>query len=120
MVAVSAVKIDDVLVSPQPSEIDVSPPQGSYSETRGGGFVRTERLRGTIATMRWGRDASPDAILSDLRTKRGSTAIHTLKYTPAEGSGEETVDIFMDPPRWSTQLPEILGTVEMTFRERSG
>ncbi len=112
-------KIDGVIMTIQPSFLQVTPPRSAYTQMAGGGSVATRRPRGNRIRATWGVDVSPIGALGELQTKHGGVLSHTIAWLD-EDATETTVSVLFDVPAYNIRTSELTGTITIDFRERSG
>lgn len=112
-----AFEIDTVVMTAQPSNIKVEEAEGKYTETIDGGYLVSPRSKGALITVTWGVQAAKDAVVSELRTKRGSTYAHVIEFIDVN-SVVQTFNVLIPPISYEILLSEHYNRLTLRMRER--
>jgi hypothetical protein len=112
----TAFEIDDVVMTYQPSRIVVREAEGIYQQYPGGGYTVTDRPEGRIVEVEWGTEAAREAVLTELRTKRGATYLHEIAFVDPVGTTIR-LDVLIPPISFDVIQTEALGAVRLMMRE---
>ena len=113
------VEIDDVILTNQPSRIELIPAAALRTQATGGGFIGATRNEGDRIRITWGVDVAITAVMAELRTARGGTVAHKLEFDDPS-SVHYTIEIlWLADPSFTIMLPELYRNFTIEFLERS-
>jgi len=112
-----AFEINTVVMTNQPSNIEVEEAEGEYHETIDGGYVVSPKAKGAIITVTWGVQAMKLAAIAELRTKRGSTYSHVIEFIDPSGV-TQTFSVLIPPIKYSILNSENYGKLTLVMKEQ--
>ena len=82
---VQSIKINQVVLTNQPSHWAVIPPQDTVEATAGAGKIVTSPLVPPDIELRWGQEGTDPAVIAELKAKRGMRIGHVVSWASEDG-----------------------------------
>lgn len=109
--------IDAVVMTTQPSSLRDEPVEASVHRGLDGSYTAYTPQKGRILRVTWGVDVATLAVLAELRSKRGSTPLHTLTWNNEAGSGQSMSAIWPGNPQYEQLPSELIRSFTIVFYE---
>ncbi len=117
--AIPDLQINAVLLTNQPTTVELRPAEAVYVQTAAGNWLANVRDLGALIIVTWGVDAAVQAIVAELETKRGSTYNHTVEWNDAAGAARGPFNVLIPPIPVRMRIEAEYDVLTLTMRQRS-
>jgi len=110
-------EIDTVILTNQPTTIDIEEPSARLTKMANGGWSASSRAKGTRVKVTWGVDVSPTAVMAELRTARNSLVAHQLEWNDVTGTAHLIQVLWPKDPDYDINAAFLYDRITVEFRE---